>query len=217
MCRWRGSERRGILGHGSVLTLTSHGNRTSPVLRGKWVMEVLLGSPPPPPPPNVPALEETAEAADGRFLRVRERMEQHRRDPGCASCHRVIDPIGLALENFDVTGAWRMKDNWDTIDASGELYDGSAINGPDGLRQALLQYSDALITSFTENLLAYGLGRRVEYSDMPAVRKIVRVAASNGNSLSSLVLGVVRSAAFQSNEQLLRGDVAVEDSRREGR
>ncbi|HJO03661.1 MAG TPA: DUF1592 domain-containing protein, partial [Acidobacteriota bacterium] len=212
-----GSNRRGILGHASVLTLTSHGNRTSPVLRGKWVMEVLLGSPPPPPPPNVPALEETAEAADGRFLKVSERMKQHRRDPGCASCHRVIDPIGLALENFDVTGAWRMKDNWDIVDATGELYDGSAINGPEDLRQALLQYSDALITSFTENLLAFGLGRRVEYADMPAIREIVRDAASNGNRLSSLVLGVVKSAAFQSNEQLRRGDVADGDPRRGGR
>lgn len=212
-----GSERRGILGHGSVLTLTSHGNRTSPVLRGKWVMEVLLGSPPPPPPPNVPALEETAEAADGRFLQVSERMEQHRRDPACASCHRVIDPIGLALENFDVTGAWRTKDNWATVDASGQLYDGSAINGPEDLRQALLRYSEALITSFTENLLAYGLGRRVEYADMPAVRRIVRDAASDGNRLSLLVLGVVKSAAFQGNEQLRRGDVADDERRRGNR
>ena len=211
------SERRGILGHGSVLTLTSHGNRTSPVLRGKWVMEVLLGSPPPPPPPNVPALEETDEAADGRFLKVSERMERHRRDPACASCHRVIDPIGLALENFDVTGAWRIKDNWAIVDAAGQLYDGSSINGPEDLRQALLQYSDALITSFTENLMAYGLGRRVEYADMPAVRRIVRDAASDGNGLSSLVLGVVKSVAFQSNEQLRRGDSTVDDPRRGSR
>ncbi len=202
-----GSERRGVLGHGSVLTLTSHGNRTSPVLRGKWVMEVLLGSPPPPPPADVPSLDETDEAADGRLLTVGERMEQHRRDPACASCHRVIDPIGLALENFDVTGAWRFKDNWAIVASAGQLYDGSAIDGPEDLRQALLQYSEALITSFTENLMAYGLGRRVEYADMPAIRRIVHAAAGDGDRLPSVVLGVVKSAAFQSNEQLRRVEV----------
>ena len=122
--------RRGILGHGSVLTLTSVADRTSPVMRGKWVMEVLLGSPPPPPPPNVPALEETSAAANGKLLTVRERMEEHRKNPACTSCHRVIDPLGLALENFDVTGKWRIKDNGMPIDASSEMYDGTKLDGP---------------------------------------------------------------------------------------
>ena len=121
--------RRGLLGHGSILTLTSHADRTSPVLRGKWVMEVLLGTPPPPPPPNVPDLEATAEAEDGRLRTVRERLEQHRANPACASCHRMIDPIGLALENFDVTGAWRIRDNGSPIDAASTLYDGTPLAG----------------------------------------------------------------------------------------
>ena len=134
--------RRGLLGHGSILTLTSHADRTSPVLRGKWVMEVLLGTPPPPPPPNVPDLEATAEAEDGRLRTVRERMEQHRANPACASCHRMIDPIGLALENFDVTGAWRIKDNGTPVDAASALYDGTPLTGPADLRQALLEAVD---------------------------------------------------------------------------
>ena len=129
-------ERRGILGHGSVLTLTSIADRTSPVMRGKWVMEVLLGSPPPPPPPNVPALEETKGTTDtGRTLSVRERMEQHRSNPACTSCHRVIDPLGLALENFDATGKWRVKDGGAAVDAGGQLFDGTSIDGPGGTAQ----------------------------------------------------------------------------------
>ena len=202
--------RRGLLGHGSILTLTSHANRTSPVLRGKWVMEVLLGTPPPPPPPDVPDLEETDAAAGTRLLTVRERMEQHRSNPACHSCHRVIDPLGLALENFDVTGAWRIKDNGATIEPSGELYDGSALDGPAGLRQALLKYSDAFITTFTENLMAYALGRRIEYFDMPAIRAIIREAARNDYRISSFVVGVVKSAAFQNNKQALLTDPEVE-------
>ena len=189
--------RRGILGQGSILTLTSVANRTSPVQRGKWVMEVLLGSPPPPPPPNVPALEETKAIARDRVLTIRERMEEHRSNPACTSCHKVIDPIGLALENFDVTGAWRTKDGGAPVDASGELYDGTPIDGPLGLRDALLKRSDAFILSFTESLLTYALGRRVEYYDMPAVRTIVRNAAANDHRMSSYILGVVTSAPFQ--------------------
>ena len=202
--------RRGLLGHGSILTLTSHANRTSPVLRGKWVMEVLLGIPPPPPPPGVPAFEETDAAEGTRLLTVRERMEQHRANPACNSCHRVIDPLGLALENFDVTGAWRIKENGVPIDPSGELYDGSTLNGPDGLRQALLKYSDAFLTTFSENLMAYALGRRVEYYDMPAIRKIIREAAANDYRMSSFILGVVKSAAFQNNSQALLSEPEVE-------
>ena len=189
--------RRGLLGHGSILMMTSVADRTSPVLRGKWVMEVLLGSPPPPPPPNVPLLEETSGVADARLLSVRERMEQHRSNPQCTSCHRVIDPLGLALENFDVTGQWRIKDNGVTIDASGTLYDGSSINGPVGLRQALLKRQGVVLTSFTESLMTYALGRRIEFYDMPTIRSIVRDAAKNGNKMSSFILGVINSSAFQ--------------------
>jgi hypothetical protein len=190
--------RRGILGHGSILLLTSVADRTSPVQRGKWIMEVLLGSPPPPPPPNVPALDETkAIAPGGRTLSTRERMEEHRKNPACSSCHRVIDPLGLTLENFDVTGAWRIKDNGVPVDASGDLYDGTRMTGPAGLRQALVSHSESLIRNFAENLMAYAVGRRVEYFDQPAVRAAVRQAAASGNRFSSFVLGVVNSAAFQ--------------------
>ncbi len=189
--------RRGLLGHGSVLASTSFANRTSPVLRGKWVMEVLLGSPPPPPPPGVPDLEDVDEVGEGRLLSVRERLEQHRASPACSSCHRMMDPIGLALENFDVTGAWRIKDNGVPIDASGELYDGTPLAGPADLRAALVARSDTFITTFTESLMAYALGRRVEYYDMPAVRAIVRAGAEQQNRVSAFVLGVVNSAAFQ--------------------
>jgi hypothetical protein len=189
--------RRGLLGHGSVLMMTSVADRTSPVLRGKWIMEVLLASPPPPPPANVPPLDETSGVADARLLSVRQRMEQHRANPACTSCHRAIDPLGLALENFDVTGAWRIKDNGVAIDASGTLYDGTPINGPTGLRQALLKRSDVVITSFTQSLMTYALGRRVEFYDMPAIRAIVRDAAKNQNRMSTFVLGVINSRAFQ--------------------
>ncbi len=189
--------RRGLLGHGSVLMMTSVADRTSPVLRGKWIMEVLLGSPPPPPPANVPALEETSGVAEARLLSVRERMEEHRRNPACTSCHKVIDPLGLALENFDVTGAWRIKDNGVPIDPSGTLYDGSAMSGPIGLRRALLQRSDVVVSSFTESLLTYALGRRIEYYDMPTVREIVRDAAAQQHKMSAFILGVVNSPAFQ--------------------
>lgn len=190
-------ERRGLLGHGSILTLTSQANRTSPVLRGKWVMEVFLGSPPPPPPPNVPLLEATGEAEGGRLLSVREQMEKHRANPACQSCHTMIDPLGLALESFDATGAFRIKDNGVPIDASGELYDGTPLTGPDDLRMALVRHSTSFIRTFTENLMAYGLGRRVEYYDMPSIRAIEREAAMNDNRVSSFVLGVVKSPAFR--------------------
>jgi hypothetical protein len=189
--------RRGLLGHGSILMMTSVADRTSPVLRGKWVMEVLLASPPPPPPPNVPTLEETSGVAEARLLSVRERMEEHRKNPACTSCHRVIDPLGLALENFDVTGAWRIKDNGVEIDPSGTLYDGTAMSGPLGLRQALLKRSGVVLSSFTESLMTYGVGRRMEAYDMPAIRAIVREAATNDHQISSFIMGVVKSPAFQ--------------------
>ncbi|MBT8337064.1 MAG: DUF1592 domain-containing protein [Gemmatimonadetes bacterium] len=188
--------RRGLLGHGSVLTLTSHANRTSPVLRGKWVMEVLLGTPPPPPPPNVPGLEETGDAQDGRFLSVREQMEMHRANPSCNSCHSMIDPLGLALENYDVTGRWRIKDSGNDIDVGGELYDGTPLTSVADLRTALLSRPDPLLRTFTENLMAYALGRRVEYYDMPTVRSIVRQAAAEDYRVSAFIIGIVQSPAF---------------------
>ena len=189
--------RRGLLGHGSVLTLTSHAGRTSPVLRGKWVMEVLLGSPPPPPPPDVPELEATAEADAGRMLTVRERMEMHRANPSCNSCHSVIDPIGLALENYGVSGGWRVKDSGAPIDVSGELYDGTPLTSAADLRGALLSRPTPLVRNFVENLMAYALGRRIEYYDMPTVRRIEAEAVADDYRVSAFILGVVRSPAFR--------------------
>lgn len=191
------TRRRGLLGHGSILTLTSHADRTSPVLRGKWVLEVLLGTPPPPPPPDVPDLEATADAEDGRFRTVRERLEQHRANPACTSCHRMIDPIGLAVENFDITGAWRIKDNGAPIDATSTLYDGTPLTGPEDLHRALLKRSPALIQTFTENLATYALGRRLDHADMPMVRDIMRQAEAAEHRLSAFVLAVAQSPAFR--------------------
>ena len=198
MVQYPDEHRRGILGHGSVLTLTSHAGRTSPVLRGKWIMEVVMGTPPPPPPPGVPPLEETVdEASEGRMLTTKERMEIHRANPTCDACHRFIDPIGLALDSYDMTGKWRIKENGVALETNGELYDGTPINGPVALQQALLDRPVLLLRSFTTNLMAYALGRRVEYYDQPTVRKIVREAEDADYRISSFVLGVVKSDAFQ--------------------
>jgi hypothetical protein len=202
-------QRPGILGHGSILVQTSHANRTSPVLRGKWIMEVLLDSPPPPPPPGIPALEETEGSSDGRSLTVKERMTLHRANPVCSSCHQYIDPIGLALENFDVTGEWRINDAGNSVDPSGELWDGTQVTGARELRDALLQYQETLVRAFTKNLMAYALGRRIEYFDQPAIRTITREAAKNDYQLSSFVLGVVKSDAFQ----MTMSPAAVDDAR----
>src|SRR5688572_7934060 len=189
--------RRGLLGHGSILALTSVADRTSPVLRGKWIMEVLLASPPPAPPPNVPLLDETKAEAGDKLLTTRERMELHRSNPACTSCHRVIDPLGLALENFDVTGRWRIRDDGAPVDPVGDLYDGTKMSGPAGLRAALLKHQDMFVLSFTERLMTYSLGRRVESFDMPAIRKIIRDAAKEQHRFSAFVMGVVNSRAFQ--------------------
>jgi hypothetical protein len=189
--------RRGILGHASVLTLTSHANRTSPVLRGKWVMEVLLGSPPPPPPPGVPDLDKTADAKEGRLLTTRERMEMHRSNATCRSCHQFMDPIGLALDNFDVTGRWRIRENGAPLDTRGDFYDGTPVSNPAELQKALLKRPIPLIRTFAQNLMAYALGRRIEYYDHPAIRRMTGEAEANGYRLSDFILGVVRTDAFR--------------------
>ncbi|GIW52074.1 MAG: hypothetical protein KatS3mg081_1429 [Gemmatimonadales bacterium] len=199
MVRYPDDTRRGLLGHGSILTLTSHADRTSPVLRGKWVMEVLLGTPPPPPPPNVPDLEATEGAKEGRLLTTRERMELHRSNPVCNACHQFMDPIGLALDNFDVTGKWRIKENGVPLDTRGRLYDGTPISNPEELRQALLKRPEPLLRNFTANLLAYAIGRRVEWYDMPTVRAIVRQAREQGNRMSAFIFGVINSQPFKMN------------------
>ena len=189
--------RRGLLGHGSILTITSHANRTSPVSRGKWVLDNLLNSPPLPPPADVPPLDEGVSPRT-----MRERMEQHRKSPACASCHRVMDPIGFALENFDAIGAWRTAEAATPIDASGQLWDGTAIDGPVALRNALLRRRDVFVSTAVEKLFAYALGRGVEFHDMPAVRAVVRQGARDNYRWSSVILGVVTSAPFQMRTRL---------------
>jgi hypothetical protein len=191
------SRRRGLLGQGSILTVTSHPDRTSPVVRGKWVLENFLGTSPPPPPPNVPELRPSGEA--GMVLSMRDRMVQHRADPVCAACHQVMDPIGLSLEAFDAVGKSRtLGESSDTIDQSGALPDGTRFDGVDGLRKALLNKPDQVVTTLTEKLLTYALGRGLEYSDAPAVRAIVRDARRQDYRFTSgLVVGVVKSAPFQ--------------------
>ena len=189
--------RRGLLSHASILTLTSHATRTSAVDRGKWVMEVLLNSPPPPPPPGVPDLEATPGDNGGRPLTVRERMEQHRKSPACASCHKMMDPIGLALEQYDATGKLRRRDNGMPIDSKGDLWDGTVVNTAPELQAALLRREDALLRTFTRNLMAYAVGRRMDARDMPSVRRIVRDATAQQHRLSAYILGVVRSPAFR--------------------
>ena len=189
-------ERRGILTHGSVLVLTSVADRTSPVMRGKWVMEVMMGSPPPAPPADVPAFEATKAEVAGKVLTVRERMETHRANPTCMSCHRVIDPIGLALENFDVTGKYRIKDSGVTVDPKSAMYDGTPIEGPASLRNALLKHQDVVLLSFTENLMTYALGRRIEGPDMWAVRRVIRDAEKKNLKISAFVQGVATSPLF---------------------
>ena len=187
--------RRGLLGRGSTLTVTSYANRTSPVLRGKWVMENLLGSPPPPPPADVPDLVDGKEGQAGHTMR--ERMSEHRANPVCASCHAKMDPIGFGLENFNAIGAWRTMEGASPIDSSGALPNGLEFNGPAELREALVQRPGAFIRTMTTKLLTYALGRGVEYYDAPAVRVITAAAARSNYAFSSLVLGIVDSVPFQ--------------------
>jgi len=189
--------RAGLLGQGSVLTVTSYANRTSPVVRGKWLLENLLGAPPPPPPPNVPALKENGEGT--RPTTVRERMEQHRGNPVCASCHARMDPLGFALENFDAIGQWRTEDAeaHSPIDASGVLPDGTKFNGPSEFRKALVSRKADFVRSVTEKLLTYGLGRGLEYYDAPVVRQIIRDAGATDYRWSAIIMGIVQSKPFQ--------------------
>jgi hypothetical protein len=191
--------RKGLLGKGAILMVTSHTDRTSPVVRGKWVLDNLLGAPPPPMPANVPPLDES-NRKEGRVLTMRERMEAHRANAYCASCHQIMDPIGFALENFDATGTWRMKEGGTggtAIDASGQLLDGSHISGPVELRQALLKNPEVFVGTVTEKLMIYALGRGLDAVDMPAVRAIARNSARNNYRFSSLILGVAQSVPFQ--------------------
>jgi hypothetical protein len=189
--------RKGLLGHGSVLTVSSYSNRTSPVLRGKWLLENVLGTPPPEPPPNVPALPDKAES--GQPQSVRQRLETHRRNPVCATCHAQMDPLGFALENFDAIGGWRTVDSGTPIDSSGKLADGTAIEGPAGLRTVLSaeRFRYQFARTVTEKLMTYALGRGIEPHDMPAVREILRTSAPRDYRWSSIILGIVKSSPFQ--------------------
>ena len=186
--------RRGLLGQGSILTVTSYPNRTSPVLRGKWILENILGTPPSPPPPNVPALKENDEG--GQPTSVRARLELHRKNPTCASCHSVMDPLGFALENFDGIGTWRVKEPGGAVDASGQLADGTPVDGPITLRQGLLERREMFVRTLTEKMMTYALGRGIEASDMPLVRRIAAAAAKQNYRFSSLVLGIAESVPF---------------------
>jgi hypothetical protein len=187
--------RFGLLGKAGVLTMTALANRTSPVARGKYVLEVVIGSPPPNPPANVPPLKEAGD--NEKVLSVRERMEQHRANAACNSCHQIMDPIGMALENYDAVGLWRTRDQGFVIDPSGKMYEGSPLSGPVSVRQAVMSHSEAYIVNFAQNLLAYGVGRVLDHRDMPEVRLIAREAAKSNNRFSAFVMGIVKSPLFQ--------------------
>jgi hypothetical protein len=197
-------ERRGLLGQGSILTVTSYPNRTSPVLRGKYILENILGTPPSPPPPNVDTTLEQKQGEEPRSLRAL--MEQHRRNPTCASCHRVMDPLGFALENFDGVGEWRLKEPGGAIDPVGQLGNGAPVDGPVGLRKAILKQPEMFVRTLTDKLMTYGLGRGVEHKDKPLVRGVARESASQNYRFSSIVLGIVKSAPFQMKKA--QGDAA---------
>ena len=189
-----GERRAGIVTQGAILTISSYATRTSPVIRGKWVLENLLGAAPPPPPDNIPALQE---ADLGTAASLRQRLEQHRKNASCAACHSQMDPIGFGLENFDAAGAWRDKDGNFDIDSSGTLPDGRTFTGAKGLRQILLSQSHAFTENFTEKLLTYALGRGLERSDRALVGQISSQVASHDHKFSSLVTAIVHSPAFQ--------------------
>jgi hypothetical protein len=204
--------RRGLLGQGSFLLVTSYATRTSPVLRGKWILENVLGTPVPPPPPNVPALKENTPGA--KQLSVRERLEEHRKNPACAVCHKIMDPVGFALENFDAVGQWRDSDAGSPIDASGVLVDGTRVDGPVALRNAIAKRPETFAETMTEKMLTYSLGRGLEYYDMPAVREIVREMSKNDYHFSALIDGIVKSAPFQM--RVKKGEAQPESVARAG-
>jgi len=187
------TQRGGLLGQGSVLTVTSYGNHTSVVKRGKWILDNLLAAAPPPPPPDVPALEQSK---DGRQLNAREQMELHRADPACASCHVKMDPLGFALEHYDAVGAYRSSDAGRPVDSSATMPDGSHFDDLSGLQQRLLDHKDEFARAFTERLLSYALGRGLEWCDEPAVRAIARAAAKDDYRIGTLILGVATSEPF---------------------
>jgi hypothetical protein len=193
--------RRGLLGKGALLTVTSLAARTSPVIRGKWFLTTFLGVSPPDPPADVPPLVEKPEDSTGNVKAptMRQLLEEHRRNPVCATCHRTFEPMGMALENFDAVGAWRTEDQGQPIDATGELPDGTFLDGVGTLRTLLRRYEDQFVRVVAEKMLTYALGRGVEYQDMPYVRAIVRDAARDDYRFSSLILGIVRNQAFQMN------------------
>jgi hypothetical protein len=187
--------RGGLLRHGSILTVTSYATRTSPVIRGKWILENLLGITPPPPPAVVPALAE--KAPTGAMLTMRQRLAQHRDNPACAGCHRIMDPAGFPLENYDAIGRWRGTEFGTPIDAAGGLPDGSTFEGVEGLKKALLNRPELFLMTFTEKLLTYALGRGVEAHDAPAVRQVLRSSSGEDYRFSSFILGIVKSGPFQ--------------------
>jgi hypothetical protein len=186
--------RGGLLGHASTLTVTSYPNRTSPVLRGKWVLANLLGAPPPPPPANVPALKDAGE--DGQAHSIRERMQEHRKNPACASCHQRMDPLGFSLENFDAIGKWRTVSDSEPVDAAAVLPDGTQFQGLNGLRTLLASHPDEFVRTLTEKMLSYSIGRVLESYDLPAVRQIARETAMHEYRWSSLIAAIVRSTPF---------------------
>jgi len=205
------ASRRGLLGKGALLMVTSHPHRTSPVQRGKWILENVLGTPPPPPPDSVPPFEEETEPSRPRS--VRERMEQHRRNPVCASCHRMIDPVGLALENFDAVGAWRTRDGGTrgtTVDATGQLVDGTPIDGVNELREALLRDPEVFVGTLVEKMLVYALGRGLTAADMPTVRAVVRGSAAERYRFSAIITGIVRSVPFRMRTRAPAGETSVQ-------
>ncbi|HEV7631474.1 MAG TPA: DUF1592 domain-containing protein [Steroidobacteraceae bacterium] len=205
------SPRRGLLGQGSILTVTSVGDRTSPVIRGAWVMENLLGAPAPRPPPGVEADLKIAEHAPST---VRVRLEQHRASPSCAMCHQIMDPVGFALENFDLVGRWRDRDGPDPVDATGNLVDGTLLDGPQSLRTALLARREAFVTTFTEKLMTYALGRRIEFYDQPAIREVVREADRQNDRVSAIVLGIINSRPFQFRTKTSSNDTETKTASR---
>jgi len=187
--------RRGLLGQGSYLSVTSRTTRTSPVLRGKWVLENLLGTPPPPPPPGVPPLEEKGEKAANRSMR--ERMTDHQTNPVCSNCHSRMDPIGFALDTFNAIGQWRTEDNGAKIDTTVALMDGTKFTGADGLKKVLLSRPEQFVDTLTVKLMTYALGRELEYYDLPIVRKIVEEAKAKDYKFSAIITGIVKSTPFQ--------------------